>query len=127
MQHYKPFSCFPRHIVEDKYNYFPLLIDFKQMSNTIMLSDFHHTLLNITQYHRNWKTGIGRTLTDTNFRSESGLPGVYKCGSVTNSFSGTPLTTFMDATELERISLNCHLLSHVSGPVTYLSSKGMRH
>ena len=36
-----------------------------------------------------------------NIRSELGLPGVYKCGSMTNSFSGTPLTTFMDATELE--------------------------
>ena len=28
-------------------------------------------------------------------RSELGLPGVHKCDSVTNSFSGTPLTTFM--------------------------------
>ena len=36
-----------------------------------------------------------------NIRSELGLPGVYKCGSMTNSFSGTPLTTFMDATEIE--------------------------
>ena len=36
-----------------------------------------------------------------NIRSELGLPGVYKSGSMTNSFSGTPLTTFMDATELE--------------------------
>ena len=34
-------------------------------------------------------------------RSELGLPGLYKCGSMTTSFSGTPLTTFMDATELE--------------------------
>ena len=25
----------------------------------------------------------------------------YKCSSMTNSFSGTPLTTFMDATEIE--------------------------
>ena len=30
-----------------------------------------------------------------------GLPGVYKCGSMTNSFSGTSLITFMDATDLE--------------------------
>ena len=30
-----------------------------------------------------------------NIRSELGLPGVYKCGSVTNYFSRTPLTTFM--------------------------------
>ena len=36
-----------------------------------------------------------------NIRSELGLPGVYKCGSMTNSFSGTPLTAFMDPTELE--------------------------
>ena len=34
-------------------------------------------------------------------RSELGLPGLYKCGSMTTSFSGTPLTTFMDATEKE--------------------------
>ena len=34
-------------------------------------------------------------------RSELGLPGVYKCGSVTYFFSGTPLTTFMDSTEVE--------------------------
>ena len=33
--------------------------------------------------------------------SELGLPGVYKCDSVTNSFSETPLNTFMDTTELE--------------------------
>ena len=36
-----------------------------------------------------------------NIRSELELPRVYKCGSMTNSSSGTPLTTFMDATELE--------------------------
>ena len=29
------------------------------------------------------------------------LPGVYKSGSMTNSFSGTPLIIFMDATELQ--------------------------
>ena len=34
-------------------------------------------------------------------RSELGLPGLYKCGSMTTSFSGTPLSTFMDATEME--------------------------
>ena len=34
-------------------------------------------------------------------RSELGLPGLYKCGSMTTSFSGTPLSTFMDATEIE--------------------------
>ena len=34
-------------------------------------------------------------------RSELGLPGLYKRGSMTTSFSGTPLTTFMDATETE--------------------------
>ena len=34
-------------------------------------------------------------------KSELGLPGLYKCGSMTTSFSGTPLTTFMDATEIE--------------------------
>ena len=34
-------------------------------------------------------------------RSELGLPGLNKCGSMTTSFSGTPLTTFMDATEIE--------------------------
>ena len=39
-------------------------------------------------------------------RSELGLPGLYKCGSMTTSFSGTPLTTFMDATEIE-IYRNC--------------------
>ena len=36
-----------------------------------------------------------------NIKSELGLPDVYKCGSMTNSFYGTPLTTFMDATEIE--------------------------
>ena len=36
-----------------------------------------------------------------NIRSELGLPGVYKCSSMINSCFGTPLTTFMDATELE--------------------------
>ena len=36
-----------------------------------------------------------------NIRSELGLPGVYKCSSMTNYFSGTQLITFMDATELE--------------------------
>ena len=36
-----------------------------------------------------------------NIRSELGLQGVYKCGSMTNPFSGTPLTTFMDVTEIE--------------------------
>ena len=36
-----------------------------------------------------------------NIRSELGLPGVYTCGSMINSFSGTPLSTFMDATEIE--------------------------
>ena len=35
-------------------------------------------------------------------RSELGLPGLYKCGSMTTSFSGTPLSTFMDATEIEK-------------------------
>ena len=35
--------------------------------------------------------------TIVNIRSELGLPGVYKCGSVTISFSGTLLTTFLDA------------------------------
>ena len=34
-------------------------------------------------------------------RSELGLPGLYKCGSMTTSFSGTLLSTFMDATEIE--------------------------
>ena len=36
-------------------------------------------------------------------RSELGLPGLYKCieCSTTTSFSGTPLSTFMDATEIE--------------------------
>ena len=34
-------------------------------------------------------------------RSELGLPGLYKCGSMITSFSETPLTTFMDATEIE--------------------------
>ena len=34
-------------------------------------------------------------------RSELGLPGLYKCGSMTTPFSGTPLTTFMDAIEVE--------------------------
>ena len=34
-------------------------------------------------------------------RSELGLPCLYKCGSMTTSFSGTPLTTFMDVTEVE--------------------------
>ena len=29
------------------------------------------------------------------------MSALYKCGSMTNPFSGTPLTTFMDATELE--------------------------
>ena len=42
-----------------------------------------------------------------NIRSVLGLPGLYKCGSMTTSFSGTPLTTFMDATEVENgISLS---------------------
>ena len=36
-----------------------------------------------------------------NIMSELGLPGVYKCGSMTNFFSGTPVTTFMYATEIE--------------------------
>ena len=36
-----------------------------------------------------------------NIRSELGFPGLYKCGSMTNSFSGTPLPTFIDATELD--------------------------
>ena len=37
-----------------------------------------------------------------NIRSELGLACVYKCASMTNSFSGTPLITFMvHATELE--------------------------
>ena len=36
-----------------------------------------------------------------NIRSELGLAGVYKCGSMINSCSGTPLTTFMDVTEIE--------------------------
>ena len=36
-----------------------------------------------------------------NIRGELGLPGVYKCGSMTNSFSGTPLTIIMDATKIE--------------------------
>ena len=34
-------------------------------------------------------------------RNELGLPGLYECGSMTTSFSGTPLSTFMDATEIE--------------------------
>ena len=34
-------------------------------------------------------------------RSELGLPGLYKCGSMTTSFSGTPLSTSMDVTEIE--------------------------
>ena len=34
-------------------------------------------------------------------RSELGLPGLYKCGSMPTSSSGTPLSTFMDATEIE--------------------------
>ena len=30
-----------------------------------------------------------------NIKSELGLPGVYKYGSMTNSFSGSPLTTLL--------------------------------
>ena len=29
------------------------------------------------------------------------IPSLYRCGSITTSFSGTTLTTFMDATEVE--------------------------
>ena len=36
-----------------------------------------------------------------NIRSELWLPDVHKSGYVTNSFSGTPLTTLMEATEAE--------------------------
>ena len=35
-------------------------------------------------------------------------------GSMTKSFSGTPLTTFMDVTGLEIRNINCHLQSYVS-------------
>ena len=48
-----------------------------------------------------------------NIMSKLGLPGLYKCGSMTTSFSGTPLTTFMDATEVE-IRNVIKLLSHAS-------------
>ena len=41
-----------------------------------------------------------------NIRSELGLPGLYKCGSMTTPFSGTPLTTIMDATEVEIQNIN---------------------
>ena len=40
-----------------------------------------------------------------NIKSELGLAGVYKCGSTTHFFSGTPLSTFMDATELEILNI----------------------
>ena len=36
-----------------------------------------------------------------NIKSELVLPGLYKCGSMKTSVSGTPLTTFIDATEVE--------------------------
>ena len=48
-----------------------------------------------------------------NIRNELGLPGIYKCGSVTNSFSGTPLTNFMNATELEIRNINKLIPCHV--------------
>ena len=59
-------------------------------------------------------------------RSELWLPGLYKCGSMTTSFSGTPLTTFMDATEVEteyHSTVTCKIMR--AGPVTYLASEGM--
>ena len=50
-----------------------------------------------------------------NIRSELGLLGGYKCGSMRNYFPGTLLTTFMGAIELEiRNIINCHLLSHAN-------------
>ena len=55
-----------------------------------------------------------------NIRSELGLPGLYKCGSMTACFSGTPLTTFMDATEVE-----IRNIIKLSPTVTYLASEGM--
>ena len=61
-----------------------------------------------------------------NIRSELGLSGVYKCGSMTNSFSGTPLTTFMDAPEIEIRNISkLSPVSHVSWTRYLPASEGM--
>ena len=93
-------------IIEDKYNYFRS----SYRANKCQLDAFRfpsiHYLTNC----------IGKLEL-----VKSGLPGVYKCGSVTILF-------FWNSTNyLYRPIKLGHLLSHGSGPVTYLSSKGMRH
>ena len=68
-----------------------------------MMGNSEETILPLHTCKRNMANGFSAFFYNKilNIRSELGLPGVYECGSVTNSFSGTPLTTFMDATELE--------------------------
>ena len=70
----------------------------EQAYNDASLQTKDHRQLHQTDSSRMKLMSIPRTLT---IRSELGLPGLYKCGSMTTSFSGTPLTNFMDATEIE--------------------------
>ena len=60
-------------------------------------------------------------------RSELGLSGLYKCGSMTTSSSKTSLTIFMDATEVEIRNIIKLSPAKVmrAGSVTYLASEGM--
>ena len=68
-----------------------------------MMGNSGKTILPFHTCKRNMANNFSAFFYNTilNIGSEVGLSGVYKCGSMTNSFSGTPLTTFMDATELE--------------------------
>ena len=64
-----------------------------------MMGNSGETILPFHTCKRNMANDISAFFYKTilNIRSELGLPGVYKCSMPT----GTPLTTFMDASEIE--------------------------
>ena len=74
------------------------------MASRNMMGNSGETILPFHTCKRNMANDFSVFFYNTilNIRSEIRLPGVYTCGSMTNFFfSGSPLTTFMDATEIE--------------------------
>ena len=63
-----------------------------------MMGDSGETVLPLHTCKRNFANDFSAFFYNKilTIRSELGLPGLYKCDSMTTLFSGTPLSTFMD-------------------------------
>ena len=118
-------SYFTKKVEESKDN--PKVL-FRLTRISSLMGNSGETILPLHICKRNMATNFSAFFYNKifNIRSELGLPGLYKGGSMTTSFSGTPLTTFMDATEVEIrniIKLSPAVMQTKS--VTYLDSEGM--